>query len=136
MTLEEINQFLAEHFPQGEIFGAVEEIGEGWALMRLSVDEQHLRPGGSVSGPTMMGMADVCIWAALQTKIGPSPMTVTSNLSINFLSRPKHIDLLARARVLKVGRRLGFGECYLYSGNEETIVAHVTASYALAALQN
>lgn len=132
MTLDEIAGFLAEHFPQGDIFGAVDGIGDGWASMRLTVDDQHLRPGGTVSGPTMMGMADVCIWAALQTRLGPSPMTVTSSLNINFLSKPRPVDLLARARVLKVGRRLGVGECYLYSGDEDRIVAHVTASYALA----
>lgn len=132
MTIDEVRAFLAEHYPQGEIYGSVEDVGEGWVLMRLRVDEQHLRPGGTVSGPTMMGMADVAIWTALQTKMGVAPMMVTSNLNINFLSKPKPVDVLARARVLKVGRRLGFGECYIYSGSEDQIVAHVTASYALA----
>ncbi len=133
MTLDEMNQFLGQHFPQGDVFGVMEAVGDGWVLMRLKVEEQHLRPGGTVSGPTMMGMADVCIWSAIQTKIGPAPMMVTSNLNINFLSKPKPVDLMARARILKVGKRLCFGECYLYSeDDEERMVAHVTAAYALA----
>lgn len=132
-TVDALNQFLSDHFPQGEGFGRVEDAGDGWVLMRLTVDNNHLRPGGTVSGPTMMGMADVAIWASLQTKIGPSPMTVTGNLNINFLSKPKPVDLLARARVLRVGRRMGVGECYLYSGDEDSMVAHVTANYSIPA---
>ncbi|CAI8183270.1 MAG: Uncharacterised protein [Marinobacterium sp. xm-d-530] len=132
-TVQELNDFLTNHFPQGEGFGAVEEAGDGWVLMRLTVEDSHLRPGGTVSGPTMMGMADVAIWSALQTKIGPSPMTVTGNLNINFLSKPKPVDMLARARVLRVGRRNGVGECYIYSGDEDSIVAHVTATYSIPA---
>ena len=132
-TVQELNDFLTNHFPQGEGFGAVEEAGDGWVLMRLTVEDSHLRPGGTVSGPTMMGMADVAIWSALQTKIGPSPMTVKGNLNINFLSKPKPVDMLARARVLRVGRRNGVGECYIYSGDEDSMVAHVTATYSIPA---
>jgi len=130
-TVAELNQFLRDHFPQGEGFGLIEDAGDGWALMRLTVADSHLRPGGTVSGPTMMGMADVAIWSALQTKIGPSPMTVTSNLNINFLSKPDAVDMLARARVLRVGKRNGVGECYIYSGSEDHMVAHVTANYSI-----
>ena len=132
-TVQELNDFLTNDFPQGEGFGAVEESGDGWVLMRLTVEDSHLRPGGTVSGPTMMGMADVAIWSSLQTKIGPSPMTVTGNLNINFLSKPKPVDMLARARVLRVGRRNGVGECYIYSGDEDSMVAHVTATYSIPA---
>lgn len=132
-TVSELNQFLKDHFPQGESFGSVEDVGDGWVFMRLSVANSHLRPGGTVSGPTMMGMADVAIWSALQTKIGPSPMTVTSNLNINFLAKPQPVDMLARARVLRVGKRSGVGECWIYSGSEEQMVAHVTANYSIPA---
>ena len=130
-TIPELNKFMHENFPQGVEFGSLEEVGDGWVLMRLSVADSHLRPGGTVSGPTMMGMADVAIWTALQTKIGPSPLTVTSNLNINFLAKPQPVDMLARARVLRVGKRSGVGECWIYSGSEELMVAHVTANYSI-----
>jgi uncharacterized protein (TIGR00369 family) len=130
-TVAELSLFLTEHFPQWDSSGVLEDAGDGWATIRLKVDDSHLRPGGTVSGPTMMGMADVAIWIALQTKIGPSPLTVTSNLNINFLSKPKPVDIIAKARVLRVGKRSGVGECYIYSGDEDSMVAHVTASYAI-----
>lgn len=130
-TIAELNQFLLEHFPQWETAGILEDAGDGWATIRLKVEDAHLRPGGTVSGPTMMGMADVAIWIALQTQIGPSPLTVTSNLNINFLSKPKPVDMIAKARVLRVGKRTGVGECYIYSGDEDSMVAHVTATYSI-----
>lgn len=130
-TVAQLTQFMLDHFPQGVDFGQLEEVGDGWVLMRLSVADSHLRPGGTVSGPTMMGLADVAIWSALQTKIGPSPLTVTSNLNINFLAKPEPVDILARARILRVGKRNGVGECYIYSGSEERMVAHVTANYSI-----
>ncbi len=132
-TIPQLTAFIQESFPEGVSFGSIEEVGDGWVLMRLPVSDSHLRPGGTVSGPTMMGMADVSIWAALQTKIGPSPLTVTSNLNINFLAKPQPVDMLARARVLRVGKRSGVGECWIYSGSEEQMVAHVTANYSIPA---
>lgn len=130
-TVAQLIEFMQEHFPQGADYGRLEEVGDGWVLMRLSVADAHLRPGGTVSGPTMMGLADVAIWGALQTKVGPSPLTVTSNLNINFLAKPEPVDIIARARVLRVGKRNGVGECYIYSGSEERMVAHVTANYSI-----
>lgn len=130
-TVAELKQFLDRHFPQGEGYGELEAAGDGWAQMRLRVDHNHLRPGGTVSGPTMMGIADVAMWIALQTRIGPSPLTVTSHLNINFLSKPKPHDLIAQARILRVGRRSGVGECCIHSGDETRLVAHVTATYAI-----
>lgn len=132
ISVEALRASLAEHFPQGSQYGELESVGEGAATMRLAVSEQHLRPGGTVSGPVMMGLADVAMFAALQTRIGAEPMAVTSNLNINFLSKPAaDADLLCHARMIKVGRRLAVGEAYLYCGGDEEPVAHVTASYAL-----
>ncbi len=134
ITLEALKASLDEHFPQGSQYGELESIDAGEAVMRLRVAEQHLRPGGTVSGPVMMGLADVAMFAALQTCIGAEPMAVTSNLNINFLSRPAaDADMLAYARMLKVGRRLAVGETYLHCGNDPEPVAHVTATYALPA---
>jgi len=132
LSLEQLNAFLAEHFPQGDQYGALEQVGPGAATMRLSVSDQHLRPGGTVSGPVMMGLADVAVYAALLTKIGAVPLAVTSNLNISFLRKPQaNADLTAEARMLKVGRMLGVGEVYLYSGDGREPVAHATITYAI-----
>ncbi|MBY4676327.1 PaaI family thioesterase [Marinobacterium arenosum] len=133
MDFEAMQGFLTEHFPQGEQYGELLQLGDGWALMKLPVDDQHLRPGGTVSGPAMMGLADVALYAALLSKIGPVPLAVTTNLNINFLRRPRpDADLLARAKMLKVGKRLGVGEVYLFSeGAEDDPVAHATLTYSI-----
>jgi len=133
MTLQQMQHFLAEQFPQGAQYGELLSLSEGEALMKLPVNAEHLRPGGTVSGPSMMGLADVAFYAALLSVIGPVPLAVTTNLNINFLRRPRaESDLLARARTLKVGRRLGVGEVYLFSeGSEEDPVAHATLTYSI-----
>ncbi len=132
LSLEQLNAFLDEHFPQGDQYGLLEEVGPGSARMRLTVSEQHLRPGGTVSGPVMMGLADVAVYAALLTKIGGVPLAVTSNLNISFLRKPEaDADLVAEARMLKVGRSLGVGEVFLYSGNGTEPVAQATITYAI-----
>ncbi|NVK44460.1 MAG: PaaI family thioesterase [Oceanospirillaceae bacterium] len=132
LSLEQLSAFLAEHFPQGDQYGALEEVGAGRARMRLSVSEQHLRPGGTVSGPVMMALADVAVYAALLTRIGAVPLAVTSNLNISFLRKPQaDADLVAEAQMLKVGRMLGVGEVSLYSGSLAEPVAHATITYAI-----
>ncbi|MBA4502593.1 PaaI family thioesterase [Marinobacterium marinum] len=132
MNLEELQLFLQDHFPQGEQYGQLERLGDGWAEMRLSVGDDHLRPGGTVSGPTMMGLADVALYAALLSRIGPVALAVTTNLNINFLRKPRpDADLLARAEMLKVGKRLGVGEVYVRSDGDQAPVAHATITYSI-----
>lgn len=132
MSFEEMTKFLAEHFPQGDQYGELRDLGDGWAEMRLPVDDQHLRPGGTVSGPAMMGLADVALYAALLSRIGPVPLAVTTNLNINFLRRPRSdVDIIARAEMLKVGKRLGVGEVYIMSDGDAEPVAHATMTYSI-----
>lgn len=132
MTFEQLQAFLAEQFPQGAQYGELSALGDGWAEMCLPVDDQHLRPGGTVSGPAMMGLADVAMYAALLSRIGPVALAVTINLNINFLRKPKAgVPVMARAQLLKVGKRLGVGEVYLTSQGEDDPVAHVTLTYAI-----
>ncbi len=131
-TLEELQAFLDEHFPQGAAYGALQDLGDGWAEMKLDVDDGHLRPGGTVSGPAMMGLADVTLYAALLSRIGPEPLAVTSNLNINFLRKPvAHKPIRARGTMLKVGRTMGVGEVFLYSEGSDEPVAHSTITYAI-----
>jgi uncharacterized protein (TIGR00369 family) len=132
MSFDEMRAFLQDHFPQGEQYGQLEQLGDGWAELRLAVGDDHLRPGGTVSGPTMMGLADVALYAALLSRIGPVALAVTINLNINFLRKPRpDADLLARAQMLKVGKRLGVGEVYVRSEGDEEPVAHATITYSI-----
>ncbi|MCW8885925.1 MAG: PaaI family thioesterase [Motiliproteus sp.] len=132
MTVEEIQQFLAEHFPQGLQYGEVESVFHLGAVMRLSPTDAHLRPGGTISGPVMMALADVAMYVALLGEIGPVPLAVTTNLNINFLQRPlPETDLLAEVKLLKLGKRLAVGEVTLSSEGQEMPVAHVTSTYSI-----
>lgn len=132
VTFEELQAFLDEQFPQGAAYGALQKLGDGWAEMKLDVDDQHLRPGGTISGPTMMGLADVTLYAALLSRIGLVPLAVTTNLNINFLRKPAaHAPIWARATMLKVGRTIGVGEVFVYSEGVEEPVAHSTMTYAI-----
>ncbi len=132
MAVEDICLFLQEHFPQGEQFGQVVAVPHFGALLRLSPQDAHLRPGGTVSGPTMMALADVAVYVALLGEIGPVPLAVTTSLNINFLQRPAPgADLLAEAKLLKLGKRLAVGEVSIFSEGDEMPVAHVTCTYSI-----
>lgn len=129
MDVEAVQAFLDEHFPQHT--GQVEATGAMTARMRLPVSTEHLRPGGTVSGPAMMGLADACMYVAILAQLGPVALAVTTNLNINFLRRPEQRDVIAEARLLKLGRRLAVGEVTLYSEGDPEPVAHVTATYSI-----
>jgi len=132
VSFEELDSFLQEQFPQGAAYGSLRKLGNGWAEMSLDVDDGHLRPGGTVSGPAMMGLADVALYAALLSKIGLVPLAVTTNLNINFLRKPvAHKPLRAKATMLKVGRTMGVGEVFIYSEGGEDPVAHSTMTYSI-----
>ena len=134
ITAGQLEDFLAEQFPQGARYGALERLGDGWAEMKLEVSDEHLRPGGTVSGPALMGLADIALYAALLTQIGLVPLAVTSNLNINFLRKPvANCPVIASARMLRVGKAMGVGEVYLRSQGNDDPVAHATISYAIPA---
>jgi uncharacterized protein (TIGR00369 family) len=109
---------------------AVEALGWGTATVRLRYDGAQLRAGGTLSGPALMTLADTALYAAVLTRIGMEPLAVTSDLSIHFLRKPEPRDTIARATILRVGRRLAVGTVELESEGG-ALVAHVTGSYAL-----
>ncbi|MFC3693519.1 PaaI family thioesterase [Chenggangzhangella methanolivorans] len=134
LSLDEVNAFLAREFPQMQEGGPtyeIETIGYGEARMRLLVSERHLRPGGTVSGPAMMALADVALYVALLGAIGPVKLAVTTSLNINFLRRPALADVVAECRYLKIGRTLAVGEAELTSAGSDDVIAHVTATYSI-----
>jgi uncharacterized protein (TIGR00369 family) len=134
ITIAEFERIVEESLPLAAAWKIeTRELGYGRATLRLDFHEDFLRPGGTISGPIQMGLADVAVFAALLGAIGPVPGAVTSNLSINFLRRPKPAPLVAEARMLKVGRRLAVGEVSLLSEGDDEPVAHVVATYAIPA---
>jgi len=134
MTIPELERFLAAEFPQAfypESGLSIEAVWDGGCLVRQAFREVSLRPGGTISGPTMMALADVALYVAVLAAIGPVPLAVTINLNINFLRKPGRCDLTAEARLLKLGKRLATGEVTLRCEGEEEAVAHVTATYSI-----
>jgi acyl-coenzyme A thioesterase PaaI-like protein len=129
-TKEKIAAFLAVEFPQNKC--TVEAVGDMSATIRHPVGIGELRPGGTVSGPVLMTVADVALYVAILGEIGIVPLAVTTNLSINFLRKPAgNKDVIGKCRLLKLGRTLVVGEVALYSEGDDTPVAHVVGTYAI-----
>ena len=134
MNLEETIAFLERDFPQMHAGGRsyhLEAVGPMSARMRLDGHERHLRPGGTVSGPAMMALADYALYAAILAQIGPVVLAVTTNLSFNFLRRPGPGGLVAECRLLKLGRRLAVGEVAIRGMESPDIVCHATGTYSI-----
>lgn len=134
LDAQEIEALIREGVPMAEDIGfTVEAVDSGYARTRVPFNARMVRPGGTLSGPVQMSLADASMYAAILATLGKVEMAVTSNLNINFLQRPAQEDLVAEAFVLRMGRRLAFCEVRLISAGSETLVAHVTGSYALPA---
>ncbi|MDX2234174.1 MAG: PaaI family thioesterase [Hyphomonadaceae bacterium] len=131
MTVDEINAFLAEGFPGREGRAHVEHADGVTARCRVRYHETQLRPGGTLSGPTMMALADTVVYALIFSSVGFSPLSVTTNLSINFLRKPKPADLIAEARLLKRGKALFVADVLIRSDGETSPVAHAVVTYSI-----
>jgi uncharacterized protein (TIGR00369 family) len=111
----------------------VEDVWHGGCRVRRRHHDQSLRPGGTVSGPIMMALADFTMYLAVLSAIGWVPLAVTTNLNINFLKKPGARDLIAEARLIKLGKRLAVGEVHIRSDGDDDSVAHVTSTYSIPA---
>jgi uncharacterized protein (TIGR00369 family) len=135
MTASEVDDLISRVYPQIWVDGgrsfAIEAIEPGLARLRMFYAERHLRPGGTISGPSMMALADLAMWTVVLGHIGPLELSVTTNLTINFLRKPAQRDILADARLLKLGKRLAVGDVTLRSDGDEAAVAHATCTYAI-----
>ena len=138
MTVEEIELFIQREFPQangGAQCYFVESIDPGVAIMRLEPDQRHLRPGNTISGPTLFSLADFAAYVVILAHIGPVALAVTTNLNINFLRKPTLQPLNCRCKIMKLGKRLCVVEADIYpAGNEANggdSVAHATATYSI-----
>lgn len=134
MTVEELERFLRKEFPQmyrGTSI-AINHADGRTCRVRETYNERMLRPGGTVSGPTLMALADFAMYVVLLSAIGPVGLAVTTNLSINFLTKaPAGHDVIAEARLMKLGKRLAVGEVTIYSAAGGEPVAHVTSTYSI-----
>jgi uncharacterized protein (TIGR00369 family) len=134
MTREEVEAFLDREFPQLHLDGRihhVEEVGPLSARLRMDYHERHIRPGGTLSGPAMMGLADLSLYVAVLANIGPVGLAVTTNLAFNFLRKPAQRGLVAECRLLKLGKRLAVGEVAIRSEGEIDLVCHATGTYSI-----
>ena len=132
MDKDALTQFLASDFSQVDGMFTIESIGEMEAVIRLNVREEHLRPGGTVSGPSMFALADVSVYLAILAMIGPKALSVTTNCSIDFMRKPEAgRDLLCHVRLLKLGRVLAVGDCLLFSEGSSQAVARASLTYSI-----
>jgi uncharacterized protein (TIGR00369 family) len=134
MTVGQLERFLATEIPQ--VFNpgsglSIEALWDGGCRVRQAFRPDSIRPGGTISGPTMMALADFAMYVAVLAAIGPVPLAVTTNLNINFLRKPARCDLVAEARLLKLGKRLAVGEVTIRSDGEAEPVAHATSTYSI-----
>lgn len=132
MSREDLNRFMHAHFPQVAEEFEVLDVAPMRVQVAKHVDARHLRPGGTVSGPTMFALADVAIYLAVLAMIGPEALAVTTNCSIDFMRKPAAgQDLVAEARLLKLGRALAVGDVLIYSKGEEAPVARASLTYSI-----
>ena len=132
VSAAELADMARENVPLvGALAMQVESVLPGSVIIRVPYRDEFIRPGGTISGPVLMAVADFAMYGVVLSLIGPVDLAVTTNLSINFLRRPPPGDVVARARILKMGKRLAVGEVLLHGGDEEDLVAHVTGTYSI-----
>jgi uncharacterized protein (TIGR00369 family) len=134
ISTEQFHSIVDEGLPQGAALNIeVEELNWGYASVILPFQNQFLRPGGTISGPTMMTLGDLGLYLAVLSVVGPVPMAVTTNLNANFLNFPKAGDMRAVTKILKAGRRLVYGtvDIYALAGDPDLCVTHISGTYSV-----
>jgi uncharacterized protein (TIGR00369 family) len=136
LTANELERLLDAEFPRtfhrdgGYV---IEDVWPGGSRLRKHFHKASLRPGGTIAGTTLMALTDLAMYAAILATIGWKPLTVTTNLNINFLRKPEPRDLIGEARLLKLGKRLVVGDVVVRSEGQDELVAHATCTYAIPA---
>ena len=130
VSTEQFNQILRNELPSAADLGIyLERIAEGEADLILPYTDHSLRPGGTIAGPFMMMLADVCMYAVVLSLLGEIKLAVTTSFNINFLRKPSDTDLLGKGTIIKLGKRLAVVEVSIYSNDD--IVAHATGTYSI-----
>ena len=131
MSKVDLENFLEKEFPQVSNNFKILNTKPNYLSMLMHISDEHLRPGGTVSGPTMFLLADVSFYLATLSIIGPKSLTVTTNCSINFLRKPNEKNLISEARILKLGKTLSVGDVLIYSEDIDKPVAHASLTYSI-----
>ncbi|MBC8407728.1 PaaI family thioesterase [Paracoccaceae bacterium] len=132
MSANEIMSLLNKTFPQQAKFFEIDELTVESLIVRHKIDESHLRPGGTISGPTMFSLADISLYILTMSRIGPALLAVTTNCSMDFMRKPKAgLDLLAKTRLLKLGKNLCVGDVLIFSEGLEKPVARASMTYSI-----
>jgi uncharacterized protein (TIGR00369 family) len=134
LSAQEVGELLEREFSQVFHTKSDNVIEAAWhcgCRIRRKFNPKSLRPGGTISGPTMMALTDFAMYVAVLASIGSVPLAVTTNLNINFLRRPSQRDLIAEARLIKLGKRLAVGEVEIYCDGEDEMVAHASSTYSI-----
>ena len=132
MSADEIMSLLTETFPQQAKNFRIDELSETSLVVRHKIDDSHLRPGGTVSGPTMFSLADISLYILTMSRIGPVSLAVTTNCSLDFMRKPEAaVDLIAETRLLKLGKNLCVGDVLIYSDGSKKPVARASMTYSI-----
>lgn len=131
MTIVELHDLIEQEFPQMNGQFEVIELHEDGLTMRMFINDSHLRPGGTVSGPSMFTLADCAFYLATLAMIGPQALTVTTSCAIDFMRKPAPGNLIGRARILKLGKLLSVGDVLVYSEGGDAPVARASVTYAI-----
>jgi len=136
LSVKELERLLSADSPK--LFNpqsglAIEAVWHGGSRVRRHFDPRSVRSGGTLSGPTLMALTDFAMYVAILGSIGWVPAAVTTNLNINFLKMPAPRDVVAEARLIKLGKRLAVGEIGIRSDGEDDLVAHATCTYSIPA---
>ncbi|MFT6457525.1 PaaI family thioesterase [Pseudophaeobacter arcticus] len=128
----ELEAYMAEIFPQVADDFAIDALSREGITMRLKVAERHLRPGGTVSGPSMFALADVTVYALVLSRLGRKALAVTTNCSLDFMRKPEAgLDIIAKGQLLKLGRSLAVGDVHMFSAGSDKMVARSTMTYSI-----
>jgi len=130
LDADELQAILNGAFPDVEV-PVVEEVGDMTVVVSQAISPRHERPGGTVSGPLMMMLADTTAWVAILAQVGPVLLAVTTSLHIDFLRKPEMSDLVARGTILKLGRKLAVVDVSIHSRGRDEVVAKAQVTYAL-----
>lgn len=132
MDVKALNDLMRSEFSQVANDFVVQSVAPMEAIVRMPVNEEHLRPGGTISGPTMFALADVSMYLVVLAMIGPVTLAVTTNCSIDFMRKPTAgVDLIAQARIHKLGRSLAVGDVLIHSEGMDMPVARASLTYAI-----
>lgn len=132
MSVEDLMTFMAREFPQVNADFVIEDVRDMGVRVRMPIADRHLRPGGTVSGPSMFALADCSIYLAVLAMIGPQGLAVTTNCSMDFMRKPEAgKDLIAECKLLKLGRVLAVGDVLIYSDGQAQPVARASMTYSI-----